>query len=79
MSLASVMAVLGVRFDRLGGRLAKVLSGSGVEVPDVVSSLPWWIRFLTAKTTEHWVLVVLFFACGAYLVWVGRWLKKVGA
>lgn len=78
MSLASVLAALGLRFDRLDGRMTRALSGTGVEVPDTLSKMPWVIQAATPQSALGWILVIAAFAIGAWLFAVPSMLKKFG-
>ncbi len=48
-----------------------------MEVPDLLSGLPWWLRMLTPETTYGWIGVVAVIVCGLILVSAGKEVKKL--
>lgn len=77
LSLGGLMALLGLRFSRLGSRVTRVFERHGVESPDLMSGLPWWLRLLIPETTPGWIGVVFVLTVGVLLVYVGKQLKKL--
>jgi hypothetical protein len=79
ITLAGLMGILGLRVDRLERRLARVFDRYGVETPDVMAGFPWWLRMLTPETTAGWIGVALVLVTGFYLVYLGKWAKRMQA
>lgn len=77
--LAGAMALLGLRFSRLGRRVTRVFERHGVEPPDLMGGLPWWLRVLVPETTAGWIGVVVLLVAGVLLVYAGKQLKKLQA
>lgn len=75
--LGGVMAVLGLGVGRLGRRVAHVFERIGAVPPDVMSGFPWWLRMLIPETAWGWIGVALVLVIGAYLVYLGKWAKKM--
>lgn len=75
--LAGAMALLGLRFSRLGRRVTRVFERYGVEPPDLMGGLPWWLRMLVPETAPGWIGVFLMLAAGVLLVYAGKQLKKL--
>lgn len=76
-ALGGLMALLGMRFSRLGSRVTRVFERHGVEPPDLMNGLPWWLRVLVPETTPGWIGVVLLLVAGVLLVYAGKQLKKL--
>lgn len=76
-ALGGLMGLLGLRFSRLGSRVTQVFERHGVEPPDLMSGVPWWLRFLIPETTPGWIGVTLVLTIGVLLVYVGKQLKKL--
>ena len=76
-ALGGVMALLGLRFSRLGRRVTRAFERHGVEPPDLMNGLPWWLRVLVPETTPGWIGVVLMLFAGVLLVYAGKQLKKL--
>ncbi|OOG42899.1 hypothetical protein B0B52_09565 [Polaromonas sp. A23] len=76
LGLGSAMAVLGLRVGRLGRRVERIFGRHGLEGPDVMSALPWWMRMLTPETIGDWTVVAIILATGAYLIYLGKWARR---
>ena len=76
-ALASAMAVLGWRFDKLGHKVERISGRAGVVSPDIMSGLPWWLRLLVPETTSGWIGVALLAAVGISMALAGKWAKKL--
>ena len=79
MSVASVLAALGMRFGGLDAGMTRALSGTGVKVPDMLSIMPRFIQALTPQSAIGWICVAAVFAMGAWFVAAQSMLKKIGA
>lgn len=77
VSLASVMAVLGLRFDKLGHRLERLSTRSGVAAPDFMAGLPWWFRIFVPETTSGWIGVGLLACTGILMALACKWATKL--
>ncbi|MCU4118874.1 hypothetical protein [Variovorax sp. N23] len=76
-ALASAMAVLGWRFDKLGHKIERISARAGVVPPDIMSGLPWWLRLFVPETTSGWIGLGLLAACGISMAMAGKWAKKL--
>lgn len=76
VSLTGAMAVLGLRFDKLGHKLECISARAGVVPPDFMAGLPWWLRLFVPETTSGWIGLGLLAATGIAMALAGRWAKK---
>lgn len=76
VSLAGAMAVLGLRFDKLGHKLERLSTRAGVAPPDFLAGLPWWLRLFVPETVSGWTGVGLIAALGVSMALAGRWANK---
>lgn len=76
-SIAGVLAVLGMRFDRLAHRVERMSAKVGIVSPDVLAALPWWLRAFVPESPLGWIGVGLLCAVGIALVQLGKWARKL--
>lgn len=76
-TLASAMAVLGWRFDKLGHKVERISARASVAPPDIMMGLPWWLRLFVPETTSGWIGIGLLAACGISMVMAGKWARKL--
>lgn len=76
LALGGLIALLGLHFSRLSGRVTRVFERHGVEPPDLMSGLPWWLRLLIPEAAPGWIGLFLVLAIGVLLAYVGKQLKK---
>lgn len=77
VSAASVMAVLGFRFDKLGQEVERISARAGVVSPDIMSGLPWWLRLFVPETTSGWIGVAVLATVGVFMAMARKWAKKL--
>ncbi len=75
--LAAIMMFLGLLFRRFGNRLDRAAERTNTTAPHLLEAFPWPIQMLTPETAAGWVMVVVTAGTGIYLVWLGRWAKRL--
>ena len=73
---AGFIAALGLRIDRVVRRIGRITERAGVEAPNVVDHLPWWLRVLIPETVAGWAVVVIAMCLGVYLAYMGKRAKN---
>jgi len=76
-SLAGLLAVLGLRLDRLGGKVERVSVRAGIVPPDFLTALPWWLRMVVPETVSGWILLALIALLGIWLAHMGKWARRL--
>ncbi|MDP9907942.1 hypothetical protein J2W27_000035 [Variovorax boronicumulans] len=76
-SLAGLLAVLGLRLDRIGGKVERMSARVGIVPPDFLAVLPWWLRMVVPETVSGWVLLAGLALMGIWLAHIGKWAKKL--
>lgn len=76
-SLAGILALLGLRLDRLSGKLERVSARTGISTPDTLAAFPWWLRMAIPETFPGWILLVALALLGIWLALMGKRAKKV--
>ncbi|MDM0118917.1 hypothetical protein [Variovorax arabinosiphilus] len=76
-ALASAMAVLGWRFDKLGHKVERLSARAGVAPPDFMAGLPWWLRLFVPETTSGWIGIALLALAGISMALAGKWARKI--
>lgn len=76
-SLAGVLAVLGLRLDRIGSRVERFSARAGIVPPDFFAALPWWLRIAIPETASGWFLLAGLAVLGIWLAHLGKWAKKL--
>ena len=76
-SLCGVLALIGLRLDRIGNRVGRIAARAHVEAPDVLAGLPWWLRMAVPESPMGWAGLVALAVLGAYLAYLGKWASKL--
>lgn len=76
-SLAGLLAVLGLRLDRIGGKVERMSARAGIVPPDFLAALPWWLRMMVPETVGGWITLGVLALSGIWLAHLGKWAKKL--
>ncbi|MCR8956962.1 hypothetical protein M0765_004180 [Variovorax sp. S2] len=76
-SLAGILALLGLRLDRLSGKLERIFARAGVSTPDALAAFPWWLRMAIPETILGWILLVALALLGIWFALMGKRAKKL--
>lgn len=76
-SLACILGLLGLRFDRIGDKIERASARAGITPPDFLATLPWWLRMVVPETGGGWILLAGLALIGVWLAHLGKWAKKL--
>lgn len=79
VGIAGTMLVLGLRTGRLLSRISRTFARLGLEPPaDVLAAWPWWLRLLVPESVFGYLVAAALFGIGLWLIYLGKWAKRVG-
>ncbi|MCY1237107.1 hypothetical protein D9M72_497900 [compost metagenome] len=78
-SLAGILGLLGLRLDRVAGKVERASVRAGITPPDFLAALPWWLRMVIPETASGWILLAGLALLGIWLAHIGKWAKKLQA
>lgn len=76
-SVVGVLAVLGLRVDRIGARVERISARVSITPPDILAGLPWWVRMVVPETLSGWILLGSLALLGIWLARMGKWAKNL--
>lgn len=76
-SLAGLLAVLGLRLDRIAWRVERISTRTGIAPPDFLAALPWWLRMVIPETVGGWIALAVLALSGIWLAHLSKWAKKL--
>lgn len=77
LALSALFAVLGLRLDRIGGKVERMSARVGIVPPDIMATLPWWLRMVIPDSPLSWLLLAACALFGIWLAKMGKWANKL--
>lgn len=76
-ALTGILALLGLRLDRVADRIAREAARAHLEAPDVLAGFPWWLRMAIPETAVGWAALVALLVSSVSLLHLGKWARKL--